>query len=166
MPTRLTTIYLVTMLLMLLVAISSPAVRADDTALSRATLKGITTVFVVVESLDDDARKIGLTEEAIQTDVELKLRLAGMGVATNGVAVPGDTYLYVNVGVLPPVAASIQVALEQNVLLQRNGELAFGATTWTLHGEITNPTPQRIRDFTRDLVDRFLNAWLSVNPKK
>jgi hypothetical protein len=163
MPARLATISLATLIL---VAVSSPAVRGDDSNLSRATLKGITSVFVVVENLDDDAKKIGLTEESIKTDVELKLVLAGMSVATKGFEVPGNTYLYVNVGVLPRVAASIQVELNQNVLQQRNGEPAFGATTWSLHGEITNPTPQRIRDFIKELVDQFLNAWLSVNSKK
>jgi SPOR domain len=136
-------------------------VHGYDSDLSRATLKGITSVFVVVENLDDDAKKIGLTEESIKTDVELKLLMAGMNFATNGFTVPGNTHLHVNVGVLPPQAASIQVEL----LLRRNSEPVFGATNWSLHGEITNPTLQGIRDFIKQLVDQFLNAWLSVNPK-
>ena len=106
MPARLATISLATMIF---VAVSSPAVRGDDSNLARATLKG-TSVFVVVENLDDDAKKIDLTEESIKTDVELKLVLAGMGVATKGFAVPGNTYLYVNGGVLPPMYCSSEMA--------------------------------------------------------
>jgi len=136
-------------------------VHGYDSGLSRPTLKGITSVFVVVGNLDDNAKKIGLTEESIKTDVELKLLIAGMNFATDGFTVPGNTHLFVNVGVLPPLAASIQVEL----LLQRNSEPVIGAMTWSLHGEITNPTLQGIRDLIKQLVDQFLNAWLSVNLK-
>jgi len=165
MPARLATICFV---MMFLVGISSPAVRADDSAASRATLQGITAVAVVVESLDDDAKKIGLTEEAIRTDVELKLRLAGMRIVTQDdlLTLPGAPYLYVSVTVLPPEAGCISVELNQSAVLRRNGESAFGVTTWSVGSVRVNPSAQGIRNAIKDEVDTFLNAWLSVNPKK
>lgn len=165
MPARLATTCL---MMTLFVGIISPTVRADDSGPSRATLKGIMAVRVLVEDLDDDATKTGLTKEAIQTDVELKLRLAGMRVVAQDedLTLPGAPYLYVAVNVLPLQAACITVALHQSVLLQRNGEFTAGVATWDLTGVMSNPNAQSIRNAIKDYVDRFLNAWLSVNPKK
>src|SRR4029077_15389637 len=146
--------------ILMLVGPSSPVVRADDTVISRESLKGIQTVSVVIEDLDEDAKKVGLTEDNIRTDVELKLRLAGLNIAGQNSTVPGNTYLYVNVKVLPPFAANVTVELNQSVLLQRNGDLVIGSTTWELSGGLTNPTSERIRNLVKALADRFLNAWL------
>ena len=87
-----------------LIGVTAPTVRGDDNEGSRATLKGITTVHVLVEDLDNDAQTVGLTKEGIQTDVELKLVLAGMHVVTREewLKLPGAPRLYVNVSVLPP----------------------------------------------------------------
>jgi len=150
----------------LLIGTASPTVRADDSEESRVSLKGITAVHVLVEDLHDDAARIGLTKESIQTDVELKLIMAGMHVVTreDWLKLPGAPRLYVNVNVLPPQAASIEVELDQNVLLQRNGQLVISANTWNLSGVLANPTSQGIRNQIKDRVDKFLSAWLSVNP--
>ena len=44
------------------------------------TLQGFNTLKVLVESLDPEMERLGLTEEQIQTDVELKLRKTGFNV--------------------------------------------------------------------------------------
>lgn len=130
------------------------------------TLKGIDTIFVDVEDLSDHA-KLNLTKEAIQTDVELKLRLAGMRVVTvdEGVKLPGSPYLYVNV-IVPEEAKAVNIAVDlvQDVLLVRNGQFATGVTTWNSDTLITNANAQEIRNIIKDHVDKFLNDWLSVNP--
>jgi hypothetical protein len=115
------------------------------------------------------AKVLGLTTEAIQTDVELKLRLAGMRVVkrNESVQIPGTPYVYVTVNVSKDAkAASVEVILNQNATLERNGEFVFGVTTWSSGGLISNPNEQFIRGQIKDTVDEFLNAWLSVNPKK
>ena len=162
---QLATTYFMTMLL---VCTGPPSARADD-RLSRATLKGISAVYVVVEDLPSNAATLGLSRDTIQTDVELKLRLAGMAVLTEeeGIKPLGAAHIYVNVNFTDPaVAASIKVALDQNALLERNGEFAIAVTTWDTNYVIANPTAQGIRNVIKDGVDQFLNAWLSVNPKK
>ena len=124
-------------------------------------------VWVVVEGLPDDAKKLGLSEETIQTDVELKLRLAGMRVVTEqeGLKLTGGPHLYVNVNVVG-LAARIDVELLQNASLERTGQWAAAVSTWDVGFLSSNPSGEYIRDRTKDLVDQFLNAWLSVNPKK
>ena len=61
---------------------------ASDSEVDRQTLAGITAVKVVIEDLPSDALNLGLIRESIQTDVELKLRLAGMRIVTSGTTVP------------------------------------------------------------------------------
>jgi hypothetical protein len=146
----------------------APAVHAQNDNPGNATLKGIDAIYVVVEELPDGAKALGLTKEATQTDVELKLRLAGMRVVTKSewFRLPGNPYLYVTINMTKgATAAAIAVALNQNVLLERNSAAASGATTWSKEGVLSNPDAQFVRDRTKDLVDEFLNAWLSVNPK-
>jgi hypothetical protein len=38
--------------------------------------------------------------------------------------------------------------------------------TWDMDYLLANPTAQRILDDVKDGVDKFMNAWLSANPKK
>jgi hypothetical protein len=84
-----------------------------------------------------------------------------------GVKLPGSPYVDVRIIATDDVgAADIKVSLHQNVLLVRNRELAFAAETWSKGFLMPLPTSQRIRGEVKDLVDTFLNAWLSVNPKK
>jgi hypothetical protein len=127
------------------------------------TLAGLTAVQVLVEGLPPGAAKLGLTKEVVQTDVELKLRLAGMRVLTASFEA-----LYVNVNATTDGrAASISVEVLQGARLARDPNImTSAAVTWHVSQIEENPTGQSIRDVIKDLVDSFLNAWLSVNPKK
>jgi hypothetical protein len=62
-----------------LVGIESWAMDTEDT---RATLRGVEGVLVVVEDLGDDVEQAGLTRQQLQTDVELRVRQAGIRVLT------------------------------------------------------------------------------------
>ena len=166
MTRRLATICFVTIIL---IGFSSPSVQSQDTVRTRTTLKGVSAVCVLVETLPEGATILGLTKESIQTDVELKLRLAGMRVVTEKAVeqLPGMPSLYVNLIVTDTAkAAYIEVELDQNVRLDRNDQLAIGVATWEMGTVFANPNAQVIRDKIKDIVDQFLNAWLSVNPKK
>ena len=48
----------------------------------RETLRGLPGVCVVIEALGADIKKDGLTEEQLRTDVEVRLRRAGIRVLT------------------------------------------------------------------------------------
>src|SRR5512139_1447514 len=50
----------------------------QGSAAQRATLKGVNTVEVVVEAMDPVAERDGLTRAQLQTDVEERLRQAGI----------------------------------------------------------------------------------------
>jgi len=164
MTTQLTACFMT----MFLIAVSSLSAQAQNSKHSIASLKSISTLFVVVEQLPDGAKVLSLTAETIQTDVELKLRLAGLRVVTPeaGVKLPGSPYVYVELNLTDNAqAASVAIELRQNARLEPNGQFVLGVTTWNVGDIIWKPTAQGIRDNIKDGVDLFLNAWSSVNPK-
>ncbi len=143
--------------------------RADQNSFEVPTLKGIDTLFVVVENLSDAAKALNLTTDVIQTDVELKLRLAGIHVVKLqvGAKLSGSPYLYVNVTATEDHrAAYVDVELDQDATLVRNSTYAQGVTTWSTGVILSNASGQDVRNYIKDHIDKFLNDWLSVNPKK
>lgn len=161
MRRRLITICIMTMSS---IGFASLSVRAQDPD----GLKGINTIYVIVENVPEAVKKLGLTTESIQTDVELKLLVAGMSVATlaDGRKLPGRPHIYVRVTVTKGAeVASVQVDLEQDAVLDRNAEHALSVMTWDTDYLLANPTAERILDDIKNGVDQFVSAWLSVNPK-
>jgi hypothetical protein len=138
-----------------------------DSENSRPTLKGITEVAVVVEDPGADAIKDGLTIDQLQTDVELRLRKAGIKVSKEV-----SPYLYVNAHLLKSTtypglyAYHCEVSFQQRVTVMANGVVAYAAT-WSTGGIgiVGQADMKTVRDDVGDLVDSFLNAYLSVNPK-
>jgi hypothetical protein len=143
--------------------------RGQDSELSRETLRGLTGVKVVVEPLEPEIERAGLTTSQLQTDVELKLRLASIKVFTQAEPAP---FLYVSATAqrlpdLPIYAFSLRVELQQLVTLVRNSERA-AATTWDSTGVavVGASNLSQVRDSIKDGVDKFVNAYLSVNPRQ
>jgi len=114
MTRRLTTVCLMTLFLL---GVNSPSVSAQGDDPRTLSLKGISAVFVLVEDLPEGAR-LGLTDETIQTDVELKLRLAGIRVVTREESFkqPGSPLFYVRVNLSDQArAASIEVSQPRRI---------------------------------------------------
>jgi hypothetical protein len=157
----------------LLVVASAATAQNDE--LSRQSLKGLNGLGVLVEPLRADVEQGGLNRTSIQTDVELKLRQAGITVMTReeSQATRGGAYVYINVNTqsIPNrslYAYSIHVNLCQNVRLDRDPSIwIVGATTWSVMavGVVGRNMLRDIRDSIKDYVDQFINAYLSVNPK-
>jgi len=139
-------------------------------------LKGLTAISVLVEKLNADIKdKTGLTEKQIETDVELKLRMAGIKVVSLGESlnIPGMPYLYVNLSIFRHssglfFAYSIYIALIENVYLERNSAINVSAQTW-FKGEIGVIGESQVssirNNIIKDTVDIFINDYLSANPK-
>lgn len=148
---------------------------AADDETDRATLRGLAGVGVVVEPLGKEIERDGLTAAQIQTDVELRLRRSGihvLSIAENRNA-PGMPFLSVRVNVLkqkdiPLYAFSIYVTLMQDVLLARDSKISSHAATWDTDsvGTVGEAHLRDVRNSVGDYVDRFINAYLAVNPKQ
>jgi hypothetical protein len=160
--------------LMLIVALQfcSVVMAQNDSKSSRQSLKDLTGVYVLVDNPRPDAEQDGLSSSQIQTDVEQRLRMAGIKVLTmeEMLKAPGMPTLYVDVKTLKKQESysySVQVILQQNVRLERDPTNLFIAPTWRIGavGFVGATKINQIGDGVRDEVDRFINAYLSVNPK-
>jgi hypothetical protein len=155
-----------------IIGLSGAGSWAIDTEHTRATLRGIEGVHVIVERLQPESERYGLNSQQLQTDVELQLRQAGIRVLTKEelFAIPSAPWLYINVNVQPRseglAAYSIGVVLNQRASLKSDGSLASVAT-WSSGevGSVGSAHLSTIRDVVKDQVNQFVNAYLSVHPR-
>ena len=104
----------------------------------------------------------------IQTDVETKLRLAGLRVVTeeDRGKPSGIPFVYVGIAVTNDAqAAYIEVAPSQPVRLQQNNQVP-SAVTWSTEALASKPNAQRTRDAIMNRLDKFLNTWLTVSANR
>jgi hypothetical protein len=146
----------------------------------RETLRGLPGVYVVIEALGADIKKDGLTQEQLQTDVEVRLRRAGIRVLTLDEVKESSIKpsLLVEVTALKSDALSkllegnvycfsISIELKQVATLGRMPSNVFLVTTWNDRaiGFATVKNVRTIRDGLGDYIDKFVNDFLTVNPK-
>jgi len=159
-------------LILVMLLTSSSFAFAEYYTDQKETLRGLTGVFVLIENLDPEIEKDGLTRSQIRTDVELKLRLAGIKVLSKEERLksPGMPYLYVHTNIFKMediigYVYSISVLLTQTVLLERDMKNSSFADTWkTAYVGITSDL-ENIRMKIKGRVDKFINDYLAVNPK-
>ena len=138
-----------------------------DGAIQRSSLRGLKTVEVIVERAATDATS-ELPTSTLQTEVELRLRLAGLEVKAGR-----DSHLRIFVQSLQLQTTDhciylVKVDLNQAASLTRDSTIFLPMRTW--HAELigvveTKKLNQAIQDAVSDLMDQFVNAYLSVNPK-
>ena len=171
------TIPLLLFIVITLAVVPSSIVKAQGPSEKRS-LQGLTSINVLLESLDEDVERLGLTKEQLQTDAELKLRKAGVHVASDSEAIKDSNIglLYINVGTHPNRVAnglyafSVSVELRQTVKLERDTSITvFLATTYRTKEHFGTVGAEHLRDQLRasinDKVDVFLNDYLAMNPK-
>ena len=144
---------------------------ATDDKWSRNSLRGIKGVIALVEDLAPDIEGNGLTRAQIQSDVEAKLQKAKIKILSReeGGNVKGRPRLYVYINTLEQRETgmypyNIEIELIQDVYLSRDSMISSYCATWSVDmlgiGYIDN-----IKDDINKLVDRFVNAYLSVNTR-
>jgi hypothetical protein len=163
------------LLIGILLLTSQPSDGSSDCG-NACGLRGLGAIGVLVEDVPSDLQQDGLTVDDLQTDVELRLRQAGIRVLTvtmrERLKIPVSPFLSVWI-VSKKVSSghyafSISVSLMQQVHLSRNPSIEMSAMTWHAAsvGYVSNPGIRRnLRQYVSDTVDRFINAYLAVNPK-
>jgi len=138
----------------------------------RDTLRGLPGVEVAVEPLERDLERDGLTLAAIQSDVERRLRAAGIIVYTSQTENPSEAkaYLYVHVNSLMVpgqdfYVIGVQVQLRQTLRSLVTASNIVDAMSWDAHdvlavriGQVTS-----VRETIQSYVDQFIRDWMAVH---
>ena len=150
----------------------SSAFQADSS--ERESLKQLPGVDVVVETIEADAEKDGLTSDAVHIDTEMRLRRAririlsslGDQIALGGTAQP---YLYININTskrADAYAVAIRVELKQ-LLTSTVTKRSTSGTTWE-RGHVGFVSASEIRTVLPAIgamVDEFVSDWLASNSR-
>lgn len=144
--------------------------------LGEKPLKGIKSIVVDITKLDPDFEKDApFTRSTIQTDIELKLRMAGIKVVNreewvNDIQIPWlvITLKTLKVDDLKMYCYYIDIELQDTIHILRNEELCIGGITWNNIGlgYVGTKKISTIRDRIKDDVDKFINDYLEMNPKE
>jgi hypothetical protein len=134
-------------------------------------LQGLEAVYVKVERLKAEIEQDGLFGSLLQSDAELKLRLAGLKVLSEEqwLKNPDSPYLYVFVDVFKHSEGyiyRIQISLRESVMILRKSTKTI-ATTLRIRDELgVTAYLSEIREEAQDLLDEFIEAWQTANKKK
>jgi hypothetical protein len=151
---------------------------AIDSELTRQTLIGLKGVSVAVENpqinIQKYVQRFGLGRDQLQKDIEQRLTKASITALNQDkwAAMPGRPVLYVTVNTHEYekywYAYTIIVDLMQIVTLEANPDTKTLASTWSINmaGIANIGTLNTIKDNVNVLVDRFIDANLSVNRKE
>ena len=139
----------------------------------RNTLRGLKGIYVFVGKLKEELIRDGLTTDDLRTDAESKLRLRGIRVLSEQewYKEPGGPHLYIDINVLKlnPTKTyifAISVSVKQGVSLIRSPGIEVFGITWSTWGVGISTELQDIRLRLEENLDRFVRAYMSVNPKK
>jgi hypothetical protein len=168
---------LILILSILGVALSAaPAAAQLDSPGSRKTLVGLPGFFVAVEDMDSSAGRVGVTSTVIQTDVEARLKAAGIRLYTaddfkNILEVP---QLYINVNELALHGAqaglftyNATTEVRQAIKLSRNPDITSTSVTWRAPATVGTVGSDNfyvaVRDVVREEVDLLITAFQAAN---
>ena len=181
---------LISTVLLFLLGLCMPTVPALDQTSKADALTGYTKFDVIVELLDFEGRKAGLTVQSIKTKVELELRRTGVTVDTNV-----TQYVHVAITVLESstrgYAYTVYLAVNDRVIprdrildLMRTAtgqirdsigvmELALleyrHAAIWgrsRIGTTSRNRARSNIMGALHDMLNIFINDYLAVNPQQ
>ena len=153
-----------------------PVGLASDTQMERETLRSVSGVIVSINLTSrPDMPEI---KHQLKSDIELRLRMAGITVtSTERMTAPVPILLELVGAVVlrgeskSNYAFALSLYVNQFVIMENNPSIKSLATTWAVGpylvgGGRANELNEQLREKAKDLVDLFINAYLSVNPKK
>lgn len=148
--------------------LSAPcALDAGDTNLDRATLAGIKAVNVVVDRLDPQLERQGLTEDMLRSEIVERLKDASIMVDDKAIEFVGLHVTSTQSG-KSPYSICFSLAFYQPVLLVRDQKIRTASQTWDVNAVLVVPAKpliQSVLNMADQLAEAFVNAFQSANPK-
>jgi hypothetical protein len=162
-------------LAVLALSVSVSARASED--LEAESLRGVTAIKVIFGNLNANAIEAGLSQQELQTAVELRCRMAGLKVVTSA-ASDDDGFLYIDIlsykqkyetgYATGGYAVAVKLEFVQPAYLARDPQHFITGSTWSRIGLIAGTRDRIAQSVSRFLlrrVDEFLNAYLAQNPK-
>ena len=146
--------------------LAAPAVLpGGDATLDRATLRGVKTVNVVIDRLSPELETRGVTQKALRSRIEERLRSAGIAVDPKAVEFVGlriDS-MFSRKG---PYSLCFSMSFYQPVVLARDAKIRTATQTWDVNTMLVvqpKPLVQSSLNTADQLTDQFVTAYRSVN---
>jgi hypothetical protein len=140
---------------------------AGDGSLDRATLRGVKSLNVVIDRLDPELEKAGITQDTLRARIAGRLSMAGITIdpaAKEFIGLRIDSFLARK----GPDSLGFSLAFYQPVLLVRDQKVRTASPTWevsTILMVAPKPLMQSTMNTADQLADQFVSAYQSVNPK-
>jgi len=169
---RVTGVRLALSILLALVLASSGASAQLFVATGRDTLRGLPGIEVLIEPLQPELERVGLTAASIAAAVTQQLKAASVTIYVSqrenaGLSKP---YLYVHVNAASEqggtYAVATQVQLRQTLASLTTESRIVNAMSWDAHGVSIIPAVQLQENVSAEiqsLVKRFIADWRSVH---
>jgi hypothetical protein len=160
------------------VMLCSTHVNAEDSDISRSTLRGLKGIYVLVENMQSNIQKIasesGLTTTKIQKDIENELNAAMIRTLSRDewLKTKGRPVLYVNVNTYETkkywYSYDIKLELRQLVNLENDPQIKTLADTWSMNitGMANIGNLIVIKKDMTVLLERFIQAYKLANKQK
>lgn len=139
----------------------------------RDTLRGLAGVEVLVEPLQPELARGGMSERTLALQVSEQLQAGGITIYTSQRDNPGVSkpYLYLHVNAASTgrdadVAVALQVHLRQTVQSLSSESRIVNAMTWDAHDVVVMPLSQAavaIPRALRELIAVFIDDWRAVH---
>ncbi len=160
-------------LLLALGLTSSDASAQLFVSTGRDTLRGLPGVEVLIEPLQPELERAGVTGALMAASVTQQLKAAGITVYADQRQNPSPSqpYLYVHVNAAPDersgaFAVAIQVHLRQTLSSLTTESRVVNAMSWDAHSVAVMPVAMLkadVADEVQDLVARFVADWRAVH---
>lgn len=161
----------------LTVLLFTSVIQGQELTLEQKPLRGLPGLHVIVEKTSNSSAETrGITKSQLQTDVELRLRKAGIRVLTEREWLLNSRtpalYVNLNIFALDRIAEgyyaySINLEVKQVVYLKTSPAVETLAATWDkgLAGAAGSKGLDDVRSGLGDLVDYLINDYLAANPR-
>ena len=142
------------------------ALRAGDSNLDRATLRGVKAVNIVIDHLDPQLEDQGLTQEMLRSRVEERLRKAAIPIDKDALEFVGLHITSMQSG-KGPYSLCFSMGFYQPVTLVRDPKIRTASQTWDVNAILVvppKPMMQSVLNTADQLADLFVNAYRFINP--
>jgi hypothetical protein len=148
---------------------------AGDSAMDRATLRGLKAVKIVVDPPPSEMEHQGFDREHLRASIEQKVR-------DGGIKIDNDAIEFLGLGISAgqagrkgplslgkaPTSITLSLGLYQVILLSRDQTIKTVAETWGQQKVISATAKNldhALPGAIDELVDQFVKAYRSVNPQ-